>query len=182
MRQLEGKISSYARRTLAAGIVILMAACSDTTAPKHVLSVTSSQGIPVIKGSITFTGTSAIVDTTLQGPSAIVDTILQVWVTVKNDSTAPVSFGYGPCGLNFALYQSAGYSGNPIWQTQNACQLTNEETVAAGQSLTVTTVFRTDSLRFAIPADSTHVYYIAANTISYGGNNLIVGAGAFEFK
>jgi hypothetical protein len=166
MRIWSGKVRLYSGRVLVASAVLLAGACSfDTTAPLT-LSITSTLGAPVIRGSVTFSGTNARVDS-----------MFQVSVTVTNDSTAPVSFGYGPCGLNFALYQNVTHSGDPYWQHQGVCQSIAEATIAAGQSLTVTTVFPFDSLKF-IAKDTS---YITANTIYYGGNTMTVDAGTLAF-
>ena len=72
------KVRAYLRFACTAGIVLSVAVCSsDMTAPQLV----QKNGSPITIGSLTLNGTTAIVDTTIQ-----------VSVTVKNDSTAPVSF------------------------------------------------------------------------------------------
>jgi hypothetical protein len=162
MQQWCDRVRPYSGFVLLMSFVMLTGACwSDIRAP---LSIRSPQGVPVVIGAITFTGTSAVIDATLQ-----------VSVTIRNDSTAPVSFGYGPCGLNFALYQTAANANSPIWQKQQVCQTIDDTTVAAGTSLTVTGSIPIAVLTQGVNMLGVGIYSVTAYTIHYGANNNFSG-------
>jgi hypothetical protein len=156
-------IYSCSRFALVVGMILLADACSaDVIAPKNSnnLAISASHGTPITVGSVTFTGSSAIVDT-----------ILQVSVTVKNDSTAPVSFGYGPCGLHIELYQNAAHSGSPIWARQGpSCLAIAEPTVMVGQSLTVMGAVPLTELTQGTNGVAAGTFYVTASTIYNAGN------------
>ena len=161
-RHWRGQVRFYSGFVLVAGVVLLASACSsDVTAPQSIVSITSSQDTMTI-GALRFTGTIAIIDTTIQ-----------VSVTVKNDSTAPVSYATGAClghtGVGFALYQNAARSGTPALDLQPpnpACLSPIDiNSLAPGDSTTFTGSF----LRSQVRQVASGVYDVAAS-LSYFNN------------
>jgi hypothetical protein len=141
---------------------MLAGACSsDVTAPQSIVSITSSHDTMTI-GALWFTGTIAILDTTIQ-----------VSVTVRNDSTAPVSYATGAClghtGVGLALYQNAARSGTPALDLQPptpACLAPIYiGSLAPGDSATFTGAF----LLFQVRQVASGVYDVAAS-LSYFNN------------
>src|SRR5690349_10236211 len=110
MRIWSGKVHSYSGPALVVSAVLLAGAC--VTAPQRTLSVTLSRSPSVTINGLTLTGTSAIVNATLQ-----------VSVTAENNTAAPVSFPTEGCNpVQLVLYSSAqapisiSVPVTPVWQ------------------------------------------------------------------
>jgi hypothetical protein len=145
------KVRSYSCWVvLPVGIAILLGACSsDVTAPQSIVSITSSQDTMTI-GALRFTGMIAIIDTTIQ-----------MSVTVKNDSTAPVSYDAGCTDhVGFALYQNVARSGTPALDLQPnlpVCLVIVVGSLAPGDS----TTFTGTSLLSQVRQVASGMYYVA---------------------
>lgn len=104
-------------------------------------------------GALRFTGTIAIVDTTLQ-----------VSVVVKNDSSAsvPYTVGCGGSTIGFVLYRNAARSGTPVLDIPpqpdpRMCPV-GLVSLAPGDSMTLTNGF----FLFQVRQVPSGVYYVGA--------------------
>jgi hypothetical protein len=163
------KVRAYLRVACTVGVVLSVAACSsDMTAPQHIVSITSSQDTMTI-GALRFTGAIAIIDTAIQ-----------VSVTVKNDSTVPVSYTSGVCDRNhigFALYRNAARSGTPVLDLQPqtpTCEAPSFiVSLAPGDSTTLTNTFLPSQVRQVVSG----MYYVAAPLTNFGTYSYTINAG-----
>jgi hypothetical protein len=113
-------------------------------------------------GALSFTGTIAIIDTTIQ-----------VSVTVKNDSTAsvPYTVGCGGSTVEFALYQNAARSGTPVLEIPpppdpRLCPL-GFVSLAPGDSATLTNWFSLSQVRQV----ASGIYYVGAPLTDFNNTN-----------
>lgn len=158
-----GTVRFCSRLALGAGAVLLSVACSfSATAPQQrIVSITSSQDTMSI-GALRFTGTIAIIDTTLQ-----------VSVVVKNDSSASVPYNIAACGgstVGLALYRNAARSGTPVLDIPpppdpRLCPLVFFVSLAPGDSVTLTNWFFLSQVR-EVPSG---VYYVGATPTDFHG-------------
>lgn len=175
------RVCLYSAFVLVAGVILLVGACSsDVTAPQSIVSITSSQDTMTI-GALRFTGTIAIIDTTLQ-----------VSVIVKNDSTAPVSYATGVClghtSVGLVLYQNAARSGTPALDLQPptpACLAPiSIGSLAPGDSTTFTGAFLLAQVRqvaaggYYVAASLSHFNNRPANTPTMVDAGMILISGA----
>jgi hypothetical protein len=167
MRQWRGSVRFYSGVAFVTGVASLASACSfDVTAPQSIVSITSSQDTMTI-GALRFTGTIAIIDTTIR-----------VFVMVKNDSTASVPY-LGGCiqSLGLALYQNAARSGTPVLELPpppdpRMCPVAILS-LAPGDSITFTGMFPLSQVRQV----ATGMYYVAAPLSRPAATSIRVDAG-----
>lgn len=151
---------------MAGGLALLMNACaSGVTAPVPSPSSSILQHSPQTVGALTISWTTMV-----SWDSTLANSVLQVSVTVKNDSTAPVSLSYGCGGLWLTLYRTASpvwwtatHTGSPVWPGPGyvTCALMWSVQVQPGQSKTFTDEVPMSRLRQDIGTPGT--YYVTAS-------------------